>query len=352
MLYTLTTLRGKRHITLRDLSSALAFTLTSARDCEEIHALYQYGKRDELLDSYYFNAWTGGNHQQADPLLSLLREIDVGNVSEARIDRNLDFRQPVSLPGLMDFEARTGDYDRQVLNTIYKELPCDPGGNAQTRFNRHQSYVRAMRRLHYFECRDESWRTLLPYQSAERMLRMIREEDPTADNVSRLIRAINRGEGLFDPHRLKGKLALQVRRVENGTIRCYRIFPETGFTLQVRDPAADCPYLESAPSGLLLAFDDGKNGTRTHVHAEMAINLDIFEMLERLNQGYRPTVEEIQGFWLSLNVFKNILSSAPYQEVLLTATGHDFYSVAREKDGKLVMTLAESGGEYATAKER
>jgi hypothetical protein len=35
------------------------------------------------------------------------------------------------------------------------------------------------------------------------------------------------------------------------------------------------------------------------------------------------------------NVFKNILSSAPYQEVLLTATGHDFYSVEREGDGTL-----------------
>ena len=65
----------------------------------------------------------------------------------------------------------------------------------------------------------------------------------------------------------------------------------------------------------------------------------------------RPTVEEVQGYWLSLNVFKNILSSAPYQEVLLTATWHTFYSVERERSGKLVMQLAESGGEYATPEE-
>ncbi len=37
-LYTLVTLRGRLHITLRDLRSALAFTLTSGRDCAESNA--------------------------------------------------------------------------------------------------------------------------------------------------------------------------------------------------------------------------------------------------------------------------------------------------------------------------
>ena len=40
-------------------------------------------------------------------------------------------------------------------------------------------------------------------------------------------------------------------------------------------------------------------------------------MLQRLNEGYRPSVEEEQGYYLSLAVFKNLLGSAPYQEVLL-----------------------------------
>jgi hypothetical protein len=64
----------------------------------------------------------------------------------------------------------------------------------------------------------------------------------------------------------------------------------------------------------------------------------MFEMLTKLNDGYRPNVEEMQGFYLSLAVFKNILASAPYQEVLLTETGHDFFSIRRHEDGVLSLT--------------
>jgi hypothetical protein len=64
-----------------------------------------------------------------------------------------------------------------------------------------------------------------------------------------------------------------------------------------------------------------------------------------LNEGYRPTVEEMQDYYLSLAVFKNVLASSPYQEVLLTITGHDFYRIEREgSTGRLRMEqLMEEG---------
>ena len=66
-------------------------------------------------------------------------------------------------------------------------------------------------------------------------------------------------------------------------------------------------------------------------------------MLQRLNDGYRPSVEEEQGYYLSLEVFKNLLGSAPYQEVLLSTSGHDFYRVARKTDGRLEMSPVREG---------
>ena len=55
------------------------------------------------------------------------------------------------------------------------------------------------------------------------------------------------------------------------------------------------------------------------------------------------TDPEEQGYYLSLAVFKNLLGSAPYQEVLLSTSGHDFYRVARQADGRLEMTRAQEG---------
>ena len=173
---------------------------------------------------------------------------------------------------------------------------------------------------------------MLPYRTAERMLALVSGQESPVVVVSEVLRAINRGEGLTNPERLRGSLALQVRQVEGGSVRSYRLFPQERFSLTVRDDAARARFLEHMPSGLVLRYDgDGGND------AELLINLDVFEMLQRLNDGYRPSVEEEQGYYLSLAVFKNVLGSAPYQEVLLTTTGHDFYRVNRESDGRLEM---------------
>ena len=104
--------------------------------------------------------------------------------------------------------------------------------------------------------------------------------------------------------------------------------------------ASRARFVEHMPDGLVLRYEDPAGGG-----ADLRIGLDIFEMLHRLNEGYRPTVEEMQGYYLSLAVFKNVLASSPYQEVLLTVTGHDFYRIEREcSTGRLRMEqLMEEG---------
>ena len=55
LLYTLIHLRGRLHITLRDLRSALSFMLISNRDCAGIHTLYAAGDHDAIVRSYYLS---------------------------------------------------------------------------------------------------------------------------------------------------------------------------------------------------------------------------------------------------------------------------------------------------------
>jgi serine/threonine protein kinase len=329
-LYTLTHLRGRLHITLRDLRSALAFTLTSARDCAQIHALYADGKRDAIAEGFYFNAWMGGESPTADRLLTLLRGVDVGEASDPRMDRGFDFVSPNQDRSRFGFADR-GVYDHDVLRAVYENLPRDFSGKPTPhRVSTHRRYVSMARRRAFFERRDSGWQTMLPYRSAEHMLKLVLGTSDAQDALPRVLHAINRGEGLIDPERLAGSLALQVRQVERGTIRSYRLFDATQFHLSIRDAASRARFVEHMPDALVLRFDG-------EVDAELVVNLDVFEMLERLNEGYRPSLEEEQGYYLSLAVFKNVLGSAPYQEVLLTTTGHDFYRIERHPDGRLAM---------------
>ncbi len=154
-------------------------------------------------------------------------------------------------------------------------------------------------------------------------------------NVTTILRAINRGEGLSDPARLGNQLALRVREVEKGTIRSYRVFTGERFALRSEQEGVAHPFLERLPQALMLSYDSG-DGHR----ANLRIHLDVFEMLMRLNDGYRPSIEEEEGFYLSLAIFKNVLSAAPYQEVLLTESGIEFFQIRRDSSGILHMDKA------------
>jgi hypothetical protein len=157
--------------------------------------------------------------------------------------------------------------------------------------------------------------------------------------VPQLLTAINRGEGLRSHTRLGQKLALRVRQVNKATIRSYRLFDRQSFTLHRPRLSGSERFVEYLPQQLILRYE-AKTGHR----AELRINLDIYEMLEHLNEGYRPSIEQQEGFYRNLTVFKNLLGSAPYQEVLLTETGHDFYKINRDENGALSLEQLRGKG--------
>ncbi|SDJ28074.1 Serine/threonine protein kinase [Actinokineospora alba] len=351
-IYELTQLRGQLHVTLRDLRSGLAFALTSGRDCGEIHDLYTAGDPQPILDSFYFSSHlgtppaAGGQSQERDRLLTLLRETDVAQTPLPQLDRRLDY---VGLTAddraLITVDGR-GSYDRELLASRFKQLARSAGLPAQ--IAEHRKYLEAARRLLYFELLDEDRaERMLPYQSALRFLGLLSSPGKAAAARDNVLFALNRGEGLAAPQRIGDALALKVRNVPQGTIRSYRVFPAAGFTLAPGEPLSS-PYIESGRSELRLRYEDpdGRQGSR----AELAIRLDLFEMLQRFEQGYRPGAADLQGRQLALAVFKNTLAAVPYQEILLTTHGHDLHRIRRTEDNVLHMADI-SGAEPVAAEE-
>jgi len=347
MLYTITHLRGRLHITMRDLRSALAFMLVGTRDCDGIHQLYQYGgeeTQNRILDGFYFNSWLGGAEGSNDRLISLLREIDVAEVSNPDLDRELVFLNPkTKARSRFSFAERTG-YDDELVEALFRNLPRDYSTKNRSRLiAKHRNYLSHMRRRHFFERRDIGWKEMLPYGNIDTFLGAIKQPGAKSVDevtVAAILRAINRGEGLSDPARLGNQLALRVRQVDKGTIHSYRLFDGDHFTLRTEQETAAHLFIECLSQALVLLYDSG-DGHK----ASLRINLDIYEMLMRLNNGYRPSIEEQEGFYLSLAVFKNVLSAAPYQEVLLTASGFEFFQIRRDDKGILHLEKVSRGAE-------
>lgn len=345
-LYTITHLRGKLHITMRDLRSALAYMLVGTEDCDGIHQLYQNGGEaswNRILNGYYFNSWIAGHRENADRLIKLLQEIDVAQVSNSALDRELCFLSPDHKKmSRFSFGIRPS-YDEELIGLLFKKLPRDFSLKRRNdHISKHQNYLSHIRRKHFFECRDEDqWKAMLPYKTLDQFINTIHRRDNSDESIKRILMAINRGEGLSNPDRLGLQLALRVRKVEKGTIRSYRLFDGNRFSFQSQAGNIAHPFLETFPPNITLHYDSGDGHT-----ANLTIHLDVYEMLMRLNDGYRPSVEEEEGFYLSLSVFKNVLSAAPYQEVLLTESGHRFYEVNRSQEGILSLTVSEKGGEY------
>ena len=184
------------------------------------------GKRKRLPTASTSIAGWAGIRLQAIDFSVLLKDVDIGPSTSPQLDRRLDYVNPLADRALMTFEQR-GTYDRDILNRLFSDLPRGWMGKVtdfQTRA--HRWFVSMARRRYFFECRDdERWRQMLPYRAAWRLLDFVERRTPAMVGLYDVLSAINRGEGLVDPERLHSALALQVRTVEGGSIRSYRLFP-------------------------------------------------------------------------------------------------------------------------------
>ena len=331
-IYEVAQLRGRLHITLRDLRSALAYTLTSGRDCAEIHDLYAASESAAILASHYFNAYRGGPATtERDRLLIQLHLVDVARPPQPVLDRRL------AGEGLLEHylvnAADRATPERVLLRDLHAAV-----SSADASPDEVIGFVAAARRLSYFEMRDPGEAVkMLPYASVQRFLELLDGQRPVPTDL--FLSALNRSEGIVSPELADGGLVIRVRDVVRGTVRSLRRFPGEGFHASRVGTDAH-PYLETRPTALRLTYTDmSRDGVPP---AELRVGLDLFELIERFRRGYQASIDDDQGYALALTVFKNQLAAVPYQEVLLTVDGSSMHTVRRDDQGVLRLITQEA----------
>ena len=111
---------------------------------------------------------------------------------------------------------------------------------------------------------------MLPYKTAEELLSIVGGGRKPEGFLESLLVAINRGEGLTQPERIGNNLALEVRRVEGGSVRSYRLYPRERFSLALADQASCSRFVEHMPTGLVLRYED-----KAGLVAELLVSLDV-----------------------------------------------------------------------------
>lgn len=331
------------HITMRDLRSMISWLITRDFNCVDVpHLVQAYDElknnweadkenrenkflfdsyRQFMWDLYYFNITApayGTDLRSEDRIVKLLRQTDIAQV--AIPDRDLDLYYGVKQSnGYIEFANRKKDI-LEEFNAANEILPSYEQTEEELKLlkMRHQSMIRHQ----YFEGKPDFFKRL-PYQS---LLQFHNELNSTGDKnvISELAYTISCSEGCWDKELSKDYLILSSSRIKDPNSKSYRRFPISDFELVVNTNDRLVEYLEHENDCLIFQH-------KTKKSIRLNVSLDLREMLYYIQQGFNPSINDLKGKFIELQVFKNLLEAETYTEILVTNDDKNYYKISLDK---------------------
>lgn len=334
------------HITMRDLRSMIAWMLTRDYSCNEVKQLVEYVKSEKLDEFYwqfyYFNLTAPvaapSNYfplpslESSDRLVKLLRDTDVAGVSLPAFDRDLYYSTKKEEDYLVFSDRKRNlldQFNAVELLPPYEVKSVDIRFSItmrQKNFARHQYFEGATTRNKY------DFRDRLPYRYVKDFFGRLRNEDPKElhDTMQDLAVAISTSEGCADPELTKGHLLLANSTAGDPISKSYRRFPLEDFELFVNHTPHLTDYIEYESDSLTFRHKEDK-------FIQLTVSLDLFEMLQFIRAGFSPSVNDLRGRFIELQIFKNLLEAKTYSEILVTKNNRKFASIRLDDNKKIVI---------------
>lgn len=330
------------HITMRDLRSMIAWMLTRDYSCEEVKQLVEYVQTERIPEYYwqyyYFNvtapvAWPAADFMlpslaSNDRLVKLLRETDVAGVALPAFDRDLYYSSKHS-----DNYLIFSDRKRNILNEFNENNVILPAYEIKSDLirmqatGRHKTFVRHQ----YFEGTID-YRRRLPYRYASKFEEQLRLENADALNETKqdLARAISASEGCDNAQLTEGYLLLASSNVADPISKSYRRFPLEEFELFVNKTDHLTKYIEYESDSLTFRH-------KTDKFIQLTVSLDLYEMLQYIRAGFSPSVNDLRGRFIELQIFKNLLEAKTYSEILVTKNNRKFTVIRMDNNKHIVI---------------
>ena len=343
-------LKRELHITMRDLRSFIAFTLTRDFNCKEVEQLYQQFQTEpeKYWQHYYFNITNPANEDSGnqDRLIKLLRETDIGEVSIPDLDRDLFFGQHKE-KSYLEFAEREFNL-LGAFNAIERIKPTyEQDGSEveriksiQKNFIRHQYFEGRAKLLDFpngssgnTEGKDKlkipsSYLLRLPYHSVFKFVNVLDEGEDGNQTKASISRAISLNEGCDNAGIDKNYLVLSSSEIKDPFSKSFRLFGLDDFELFVNRTDHLVKYLEYEPDGLTFRHIKEK-------HIKLTISLDLYEMLYFIQQGFNPSLNDLRGKFIELVIFKNLLENLSYNKVVVTKDNLEFFQISKDSQSRL-----------------
>ncbi|MHA6279351.1 methylation-associated defense system protein kinase MAD6 [Salinimicrobium sp. CAU 1759] len=348
-------LKRELHVTMRDLRSFIAFTLTRDQECSDIEQLVATNENhpENYWQYYYFNITnpTMADSGNQDRLIKLLRETDIGEVAIPEKDRDLFFGQHEGNEYLEFSDREFNLFDEFNLNKIWVPAHEQEGELLkkirviQKVFIRHQYFEGKSELLSIEkgyvpvttegeEAKVPSYLLRLPYHSVFKFVKVLTNGDEGANTKASISRAISLNEGCDNTGIDKDYLVLASTDVRDPYSKSFRLFDLNDFELFVNRTDHLVKYLEYEPDSLTFRH-------RIEKHIKLTISLDLYEMLYFIQQGFSPSLNDLRGKFIELIIFKNLLENLTYKEVVVTSDNTEFYRIGKDEQSRLYIEPME-----------
>lgn len=320
------------HITMRDLRSFLAYLISRDCNCNDISELYKRfeNEPEKYWQYYYFNITSQDAEKSNDRLISLIREADISQVALPAIDRDLYF----GLHAPKDY-LNFSDRPIDLLDAFNAQKLLLPAYDLKDRILeqmklRHRTYVRHQ----YFEGKFE-FKKRLPYQSLEEFHTLLTNTQDNEQDIESakqsLAHAISISEGCSESGLANNFLLLKSSRINDPISQSFRRFSLNEFELFINKTEHLIQYIEYESDSLIFRNKEDD-------FISLTISLDLYEMLYFIKQGFSPSINDMRGRFIELQVFKNLLENKSYNEVLVTKNNKSFFVISLEqKTNKLTI---------------
>ncbi len=288
-------LKKEKHITMRDIRSLISFILFNKFTCSQLQESIVIG--ENLLDRFYYN--NSFNKEEKDRMISILKEVDVADMPLPKLENRLYFLNPKT--ELADALFEKGDLIANPdLSYLEKHFLNKPEGTSDREEHKKESadlFLSAIKRKFFFEGDDKYMEeqfavthySFLPYKYFERFVAFLKTGIDTNYMLrDDLVLAISKSEKIYNEEVGRENVCISSSGLKKSTTKAFYGFKSADFEVVLPNVGGQTDYIEYFPDHIIFRHTDKK--------VSLEINIDLFEILMRIKEGYVPTSIEIRPF--------------------------------------------------------